>query len=148
MCVRARARMCHCDYILACINYMFPTQFLLAHLQGCVPLRLILSAAPMEAFRRVFQELLPQYLKSLPIPSTIGEIAALTVEQCLQLVPFTLFLVLVVCLFLVPLVLFFYVCRSCSKKKMPSSPSMNKAVDRTTPVVSAHGYYNLVYSVC
>ena len=89
----------------------------------------------MEAFKCFFQEHLPKYLETLPIPSTTGEIAALTVGQCLQLVPFTLFLVLVVCLFLVPL--FVCACRSCSKKKVLSSPNMNITVDRKKPVVSA-----------
>ena len=77
---------------------------------------LILPAAAMEAFKWCFQEYLPQYLKSLPIPSTVDGIATLTLEQCLQLAPLAIFLAIaLLSLLLSPL--FFYGW-FCTKKKV------------------------------
>ena len=96
----------------------------------------------MDVFKWYFQQQIPNYLKSLPLPTTVGGFAALTREQWLQLAPFLLFLVLVVWLLFSPIL-----SPLCTKKKPRPKHIINKKVDKSEPKVKFEQYC-LVVSQC
>ena len=86
----------------------------------------------MDSVKWYFQQQIPNYLKSLPLPSSVAGFATLSREQWLQLAPFVLFLGLLVWLLLSPLL-----SPLCSKKKPRPKQIINKKVNKDEPKVNA-----------
>ena len=84
----------------------------------------------MDSFKWYFQQQIPNYLKSLPLPSSLGGFAALSREQWLQLAPFVLFLAVLVWLLLSPVL-----SPLCSKKKARPKHIINKKVNKDEPKI-------------
>jgi len=78
----------------------------------------------MEVVHHYFKVQLPRYLESLPLPKSFSDLAALTTSQCIQLLPFFIFIFIFLYLFLSPILSPLF------KRKKPRQPFVNEMIKK------------------